>query len=64
METDRYTFGFRGLDLLEDLKRGLESQGYACSVEHETFNGHALWTLVAAPPKKEHPIQFTRRQYD
>lgn len=54
----RYTFGTRGLELLEDLEKSFKSQEYTTRREFETFKGFDLHTLVVFPPKRT-PVKFT-----
>jgi hypothetical protein len=58
----RYTFSPRHLHLLEHVRESLEACGHVCHVEVTFMTRHnfELHTLVAVPPKKEHPIVFTR----
>jgi hypothetical protein len=58
----RFSFSPRHLGLLTHVRESLEACGHTCHVE-VTFEGHGkfeLHTLVAVPPKKEHPVIFTR----
>lgn len=60
--TERYSFSPRHLLLLEGTRASLEAAGYTCTTEVTTVTKHefVLHTLVAVPPKKLRPVEFTR----
>jgi len=58
----RFTFGERSTAVKEAHRKALEGEGFTVTEEVFTFHGFTLCTLVAVPPKKEHPLAFTRAE--